>query len=213
MPFCKKWGPCLGTFTNKRNNAYSECSHVRFEFDMIWKAWVINSWKMGFGNEQAFNDTDMLPGTTLINYYNWSMQRCFQQLFMQCGWKNSFRKKLLVGKLAMHGCDVKFIHNKLFLSINNLAINWSISNKPFCELTTSMWITKGSLQRKWTRNGFLQLFNTWGEVAELCGFSFILEKVGTAPNTMVAFQRQVTSQVWLTEVRQNLFMSNARHKC
>ena len=69
---------------------------------------------MGFGNEQGFNYIDMLPGTTLINYYKWSMQRCFQQLFMQCGWKNSSLKKLLVEKLAMHGYDVKSIHNKLF---------------------------------------------------------------------------------------------------
>ena len=113
-PFHKKWGPCLRTLANKRNNAESECSHMTSEFDAIWKAWVINSWKMGFGNEQGFNYIDMLPGTTLINYYKWSMQRCFQQLFMQCGWKNSSLKKLLVEKLAMHGCDVKSIHNKLF---------------------------------------------------------------------------------------------------
>lgn len=43
------------------------------------------------------------------------MQRCFQQLFIQGGWKNLSIKELLAGRLAMHGCDVKYIiYNKLF---------------------------------------------------------------------------------------------------
>lgn len=163
---------------------------------------------MGFGNEQVLNYIDTLPGTTLINYYKWSMQRCFQQLSMQGGWKNSSIKELLAGKLAMHGCDVKFIHNKLFLSTTSPKIHPFITS--FKKIDSFNVKNKKDFllkKKRWTQNGvFLPLRHMR---QDLLSFKSCWKRLTAVPNANAPLQS------WLKAVKMATFsgLAHAVWRC